>query len=225
MRGVALALLLGLLAAPALAQTESSPGVGPVGPTGLPGAPGPKGDKGDKGDVGPAGSQGPAGPVGANGSVGPAGAKGDPGQQGPVGPAGPVGAAGAVGATGPQGPKGDAGPAGAQGPQGPVGATGAQGPAGPKAAIFICNTTVSESFTLLGVSAGIRARDGVSCPGALVTDQLLPIPTNSAAMTNGYAVHHAFPTAANTLRVILQVPAITIGGSYSIPVAIYAVNR
>ncbi len=44
-------------------------------------------------------------------------------------------------------------------------------------------------------------------------------------MTNGYAVHHAFPTAANTLRVILQVPAITIGGSYSIPVAIYAVNR
>ncbi|WP_342152327.1 hypothetical protein [Methylorubrum sp. SB2] len=51
------------------------------------------------------------------------------------------------------------------------------------------------------------------------------LPTSSAALLAGYAVHHAFPTAANTLRVVLQVPALAIGASYSIPVAIYAVNR
>lgn len=207
MRPAALALLLGLLAAPALAQTESSPGVGPAGPQG---GQGPKGDKGDAGLVGAPGPAGPAGSVGARGADGGVGPMGPPGAQGSQGNVGPTGATGPQGAAGPQGPTGPAGP---------------QGPVGPKAAIFVCNTTVAESFTLLGVSAGIRARDGISCPGALVTDQLLPIPTNSNAMTNGYAVHHAFPTAANTLRVILQVPAITIGGSYSIPVAVYAVNR
>ncbi len=71
----------------------------------------------------------------------------------------------------------------------------------------------------------MRAVNGISCPGALATDLLLVLPTSSAALLAGYAVHHAFPTAANTLRVVLQVPALAIGASYSIPVAIYAVNR
>lgn len=222
MRGAAFALLLSLLAAPAVAQTESSPGVGPMGP---------KGDKGDDGAVGSVGPAGLPGRDGAAGPSGPQGPKGDTGATGPAGPAGPVGSTGATGSAGPRGETGAQGLVGATGAVGPAGPkgdkgdVGATGPVGPKAAIFVCNTTVAESFTLLGVSAGIRARDGVSCPGALTTDQLIPIPTNSTAMVNGYAVHHVFPTAANTLRVILQVPAITIGGSYSIPVAVYAVNR
>ena len=89
---------------------------------------------------------------------------------------------------------------------------------------FLCNATVSETIGV-ALSAGIRVRDGVSCAGALTTDLLLVIPTAGAAPLNGYAVHHAFPTAANTLRVILAVPALAALATYSIPVAVYAVNR
>jgi hypothetical protein len=71
----------------------------------------------------------------------------------------------------------------------------------------------------------VRARDGVSCPGALTTDHLIILPTAPASLGAGYAVHHAFPTAGNTLRVVLQAPALAVLGSYSIPVAVYAVNR
>ncbi|CAO4178886.1 hypothetical protein [Methylorubrum populi] len=78
---------------------------------------------------------------------------------------------------------------------------------------------------LVALSAGIRARDGVSCPGVLTTDLLIVLPTAGAASLQGYAVHHAFPTAANTLWVILAVPALSVAASYSIPVAVYAVNR
>ncbi|WP_437871531.1 hypothetical protein ACSD7O_24810 [Methylorubrum extorquens] len=90
--------------------------------------------------------------------------------------------------------------------------------------VFVCNATVSETI-VVALSAGIRVRDGVSCPGALTTDLLLVIPAAGAVSLNGYAVHHAFPTAANTLRVILAVPALAVAAYYSIPVAVYAVNR
>ncbi|MBA9071724.1 hypothetical protein FHR71_005510 [Methylobacterium sp. RAS18] len=109
------------------------------------------------------------------------------------------------------------GPAGATGPAGP------QGPAG-KGLVLVCNTTVAETI-VVALSAGIRVRDSVPCTGALTTDLLLVIPTAGAASLNGYAVHHAFPTAANTLRVILAVPALAALATYSIPVAVYAVNR
>ncbi|MGA4552368.1 hypothetical protein [Methylorubrum aminovorans] len=44
-------------------------------------------------------------------------------------------------------------------------------------------------------------------------------------VSNGIALHHAIPTAANTFRAVVQTPALTLGASYSIPVAVYAVNR
>lgn len=83
---------------------------------------------------------------------------------------------------------------------------------------------VSETI-LVALSAGIRTRDGVSCPGAVTADLLIVIPMAGAASLQGYVIHHAFPTAANTLRVILAVPALAVTASYSIPVAVYAVNR
>lgn len=148
--------------------------------------------------------------MGATGSRGEAGPKGDPG---PVGPAGPAG---------PKGDTGLAGSAGATGPQGPVGATGPQGPTGPKTSTFVCNATIGETILVALTVSGIRERAGITCPGVLATDILEIYPTS---LPSGYAVHHAIPTAVNTFRATLSMPALAVGASYSIPVAIYAVNR
>lgn len=65
----------------------------------------------------------------------------------------------------------------------------------------------------------------------LTTDVLVAYPTSLASLqgvggaSNGIAVHHAIPTAANTFRAVIQTPGLTVGASYSIPVAVYAVNR
>lgn len=107
---------------------------------------------------------------------------------------------------------------------------GAAGPVGPKAAIFVCNATITET-ALLAISSGIRIAPATTCAGVLTTDILIAYPTSLASLqgvggvSNGIAVHHAIPTAANTFRAVLQAPALALGGSYSIPVAVYAVNR
>lgn len=159
-------------------------------------APGPAGPKGDKGDNGVAGAVGPAGPRGVDG------------------------AAGAVGAMGPPGPVGA------------TGATGATGPAGPRANTFLCNATVTEAASLSNlISGGVRISPATACAGVLATDVLIAYPTSLASLqglggvSNGIAVHHAIPTGANTFRAIIQTPGLTVGTSYSIPVAIYVVNR
>lgn len=74
---------------------------------------------------------------------------------------------------------------------------------------------------LLAISSGIRERAGVSCTGVLTTDILEIYPTS---LPTGYAVHHAIPTAANTFRATISQPGLTLGASYSIPVAVYRVN-
>jgi hypothetical protein len=43
-------------------------------------------------------------------------------------------------------------------------------------------------------------------------------------LPTGFAVHHAIPTAANTFRATISGPALAIGASYSIPVAVYRVS-
>jgi hypothetical protein len=119
---------------------------------------------------------------------------------------------------------GPTGPAGATGPQGltgPAGATGPQGATGPRASTFVCNTTIAETM-LVAVSSGIRERAGVACTGVLATDILEIYPTS---LPSGYAVHHAIPTGANTFRATISQPGLAIGASYSIPVAVYSVNR
>lgn len=200
---VAWLLALLLLSAPAAAQTTSavSSAADPA-----PGPPGPQGVAGPRGEAGPAGSKGDAG------------APGQTGPQGATGPKGDAGAQGVAGATGAQGPKGD------------TGATGATGPAGPKSLTFVCNATISET-ALLAISSGTRITPATTCSGVLATDVLLAFPTGLASLqavggvSNGIALHHAIPTAANTFRAVIQAPALAIGASYSIPVAVYAVNR
>jgi hypothetical protein len=78
---------------------------------------------------------------------------------------------------------------------------------------------------LVSVSSGVRSKAGVTCSGVLTTDVLEVYPTAPASLPDGYAVHHALPTAANTFRAVLSVPQLGVGASYSIPVAVYAVNR
>ncbi|MFH6783601.1 MULTISPECIES: hypothetical protein [Methylobacterium] len=84
---------------------------------------------------------------------------------------------------------------------------------------------------LLAVSAGIRVSPAATCAGALTTDILEVYPTSLASLTDGtgaskgLAVHHLFPTAAGQVKAVLSAPALAIGASYSIPVAVYAVNR
>lgn len=62
----------------------------------------------------------------------------------------------------------------------------------------------------------------MACTGVLTTDILEIYPTT---LPTGFAVHHAIPTAANTFRATISAPALAIGATYSIPVAVYAVNR
>lgn len=221
--------LLALLLAgsPAAGQTTSAvssaadPAPGPAGPMGETGA------TGEKGDVGQRGSDGVAGPVGPPGSRG---SDGVPGAAGPPGPAGQVGATGATGPAGQTGPAGASGPAGQQGSIGPKGDTGATGAAGPRSSTFVCNATITET-ALIAISSGIRISPATTCAGVLTTDVLIAYPTSLASLqgvggvSNGVAVHHAIPTAANTFRAVLQAPALALGASYSIPVAIYVVNR
>lgn len=59
----------------------------------------------------------------------------------------------------------------------------------------------------------------------LTTDLLEVYPTSPSTFPNGYAIHHALPTAANTFKAVMNVPLLSVAGSYSIPVAVYAVNR
>ncbi|WP_264045542.1 hypothetical protein [Methylobacterium flocculans] len=44
-------------------------------------------------------------------------------------------------------------------------------------------------------------------------------------MPEGVAIHHAFPTATNILRLVYSVPQVALLTTLSIPVAVYAVNR
>lgn len=98
------------------------------------------------------------------------------------------------------------------------------GPTGPKASQFICNATIGET-ALIALSSGIRIVSSVACSGVLATDVLEVYPTSPATFPAGYAVHHALPSAANTFRAVVSAPALAIGASYSIPVAVYSVNR
>ncbi|MHC2016320.1 hypothetical protein [Methylobacterium sp. CM6247] len=84
---------------------------------------------------------------------------------------------------------------------------------------------------MLAISSGTRVTPAATCAGVLTTDVLVAHPTSLASLTtalgvsNGIAIHHAIPTAANTFRAVINAPALALGASYSIPVAVYAVNR
>lgn len=71
----------------------------------------------------------------------------------------------------------------------------------------------------------MKSKTSVACAGALATDILEIYPTAPGSVPEGVAIHHAFPTAANTLKLVYSVPSVTLLTNLSIPVAVYAVNR
>lgn len=176
--------------------------------------------------VGPQGPQGPAGRDGTNGrngvdgapgATGPSGLQGVPGPQGEVGPTGPIGPKGDTGAKGDKGDKGDRGDFG---PVGAIGPTGPQGPAGTPGNTLIGAATISETM-LLALSAGVRSLS-VAVPGVVPGGNYVLFRTATGTANVGILDTACF--TAGTLEVRLQVPALAIGASYSIPVRIVRLN-
>ena len=110
---------------------------------------------------------------------------------------------------------------------------GPAGPVGPKGSTFIGIATITET-AVVAILAGTRVTPEIACQGVLASDILEAYPTSLAGISttagsnvisNGVAVHHAIPTGANKFRAVVSVPAIALGASYSIPVAVFALNR
>lgn len=219
---------------------------GPQGPKGDTGAVGPAGAKGDTGSIGPTGPQGLKGDTGAQGPKGDTGAAGPTGATGPQGLKGDTGSAGS---TGPQGPKGDTGATGPTGPTGPAGsnatatplATVAPKPLASTAAVgtssnaaredhvhpfpsgrleLIGNVTVAET-TLISLALGMK-RMALTLTGVSASDRLTFAPT--ALATAGCEAVNVYASAANQVTVSYFVPALGIGASYSIPLAVYRIT-
>jgi len=148
------------------------------------------------------------------GIQGPAGAKGDTGAAGiagMTGATGPQGATGAQGSTGAQGVKGDNGAQGAQGIQ------GAQGATGPSGSTLVGTATLAESG-LITLALGVR-RVTTTLAGTVTTASYVAVPVS--APPAGYSVQDCVCSTSGQITVGLLVPAISIAGSYSIPVRIY----
>lgn len=204
---------------------------GDAGPRGAPGATGQPGPRGESGPTGLPGADGLPGSHGRDGAPGQPGAPGQTGERGPKGETGVAGAPGAPGKDGAAGPKGDtgergpAGLAGGVGPQGPPGPKGDTGATGPRASVFVCNATLYQKAELAILSSGIRSISGVACAGLLATDLILVYPTSAAGLPEGYAIHHGLPTGAGVFKAVLSAPQLALLASFSIPVAVYSVNR
>lgn len=84
--------------------------------------------------------------------------------------------------------------------------------AGPSALVTLGNVAITQT-AVLAIVAGVRSVT-VAVAGAVVGDALVLTPTSG--MPEGYAVHNAIVTAANTVRVTLTAPLLAIGASYSI---------
>jgi hypothetical protein len=89
---------------------------------------------------------------------------------------------------------------------------------GKKALQLLGATTIGET-TLLSLALGVR-RYSVTMAGALTTDRLVVALTG--APTNG-TVQDAYVSAANTVSVGVLAPALGIGATIAVPVAVYKV--
>ncbi|GJD72561.1 collagen-like domain-containing protein [Methylobacterium goesingense] len=194
---LALALASGLALAPAFAEDEGSPGMGPMGPMGPTGAVGPAGPKGEAGPKGDQGAVGQAGPKGDAGSAGSPGAAGQQGIQGVPGKDGAAGAAGAKGETGLQGATGAAG-ASITGPQGPSGPAGA-----PKRV---------ERYTATTNASGSASYTWTACTSAPDVDVILGWTTGTPAQMITGAIT-ASTNASATAAVKVSQGTVLLSGS------------
>lgn len=176
------------------------------------------------------------------GKAGPKGDKGDPGPAstvpGPKGDKGDAGAASTV--AGPKGDKGDKGDPGSNATATPL-ASNAPQPLGASALIgsssaaaredhvhplpsgrlaFLGNVTVSET-TLLSLALGMK-RMTLSLSGVTTADRLVFVPTG--VPTAGCEAVNVYASAANQVTVAYFVPALGVGATYSIPIAVYRIT-
>lgn len=207
---------------------------GDTGAQGVAGPAGATGPKGDTGNTGPAGATGPTGPQGAKGDTGNAGAAGATGPQGPIGNTGAAGAAGATGATGPQGPQGVAGATGATSPLSnatPLAAGTASAGTGINASredhrhpaqtgtlTLVGTVTVGETL-LVSLSLGVKRYTGTMA-GLAVGDRIMAFLTGSPGASS---LQDIYVSATNTYNVGLLNPALGIGATIAVPIAIYKV--
>lgn len=119
---------------------------------------------------------------------------------------------------GAQGPAGATGAASTvPGPQGPAGSAGSTGPSG---STLLGAVTVSETL-LVSLSLGTK-RMTKALVGVMTTDKLLAVP--NGLPTSGCEVVNAYPASAGNVSIGYIVPALGVGATYSIPVAVYRMN-
>ena len=203
LKPLAIALLLGIAPLSISTAYAVAAVAGPAGPAGATGA------------TGATGLTGPAGANGTNGSNGAPGAQGLRGLAGTNGTNGSNGATGAQGLTGPSGGvKGDTGAPGAAGTPGAPGAAGAAGAPGLTGTVH----AIGESY-----AGGIVFWIDASGEHGLIAahaDQSTEIQwyngTHKSTGTNGDGVYAG---AMNTMLIIAQETADTVGGTFAAKVA------
>ncbi len=109
-----------------------------------------------------------------------------------------------------------------KGDQGPQGAKGDTGATGPSAKVALGTLTVTQTATLVVITAGVRTLTFTGVSGALAGDDLLLFPTT--ALPAGYAIHNVRCPTAGTVEVTLTAPLLAIGATYSIPCRLVALR-
>lgn len=85
---------------------------------------------------------------------------------------------------------------------------------------LVGTATVSETM-LVSLSLGV-ARRSITMSGVNTSDRLIAILTGQP--TAGCELFNVYPTAANTLSVGLLLPALGIGATFSVPIAVYRIT-
>lgn len=84
---------------------------------------------------------------------------------------------------------------------------------------FVGNVTVSETL-LISLSLGMK-RMALTLSGVASGDRLLAVPAGAPSV--GCEVVNAYPAGANSVSIGYYVPALGIGATYTIPVAVYKI--
>lgn len=95
------------------------------------------------------------------------------------------------------------------------------GPRGASALVNLPNVTLTQNAAI-AISAGIRTVTVTGVTGVLAGDALLLLPITD--LPAGYAIHNAWSTVNNQVKVTLTAPLLAIGASYSITMRLVALR-
>lgn len=87
--------------------------------------------------------------------------------------------------------------------------------------ITLIGTGAVAESAVVAISAGVRPVT-VTVPGVTVGNAYQVVATS--APPAGYALHDAFPSAPNTLKVNVSAPLLALGQNYSIPIRVYQLS-